>query len=87
MFGCNHCPYVVHINPEFVQVARHYQPKGIQFVAISSNDIIKYPQDGPEAMQQLAKEAGYTFPYLFDLTQDVARAYYAACTPDFYLLI
>lgn len=84
-FTCNHCPYVIHINPELVRVARDYQPKGVGFVAISSNDIDKYPQDGPEAMRELAREAGYTFPYLFDATQEIARAYDAACTPDFYL--
>jgi peroxiredoxin len=85
MFTCNHCPYVIHVNPELVRLAHDYQPLGISFVAISSNDVDKYPQDGPEAMQQLAREVGYPFPYLYDATQEVARAYDAACTPDFYL--
>jgi thiol-disulfide isomerase/thioredoxin len=85
MFTCNHCPYVIHVNPELVKLAKDYQPKGIGFVAISSNDAKKYPQDGPEAMQQLAREVGYPFPYLYDATQKVARTYDAACTPDFYL--
>nr|WP_299174497.1 thioredoxin family protein [uncultured Allomuricauda sp.] len=85
MFTCNHCPFVIHVNPEIVKMAQEYQPKGIGFVAISSNDIINYPQDAPHLMKQKAKDEGYTFPYLFDETQEVARAYDAACTPDFYL--
>lgn len=85
MFICNHCPFVIHVNPEIVKMAQEYQPKGIGFVAISSNDIINYPQDAPHLMKQKAMDQGYTFPYLFDETQEVARAYDAACTPDFYL--
>lgn len=85
MFICNHCPYVIHVKDELVRLAHDYQPKGVKLVAISSNDIEKYPQDGPEAMKVFAKESGFTFPYLYDETQDVARAYDAACTPDFYI--
>ncbi len=85
MFICNHCPYVIHVKDELVRLANDYQPRGVKLVAISSNDIEKYPQDGPEAMKVFAKESGFTFPYLYDETQDVARAYDAACTPDFYI--
>ncbi len=85
MFLCNHCPYVIHVNPEIVRVAKDYQSKGVSFVGISSNDVENYPQDGPEEMKMLAKKVGYTFPYLYDETQEVARAYDAACTPDFYV--
>ncbi len=85
MFLCNHCPYVIHINPTLVALAHDYQPKGVSFVGISSNDAVKYPQDGPENMKILADTEGYTFPYLYDETQDVAKSYDAACTPDFYV--
>lgn len=85
MFICNHCPYVIHVNDEIIRVANKYQPKGINFVAISSNDVVKYPQDGPEKMAALAKELGYPFPYLYDESQNVAKDYDAACTPDFYV--
>jgi len=85
MFICNHCPYVLHVKDELVKLAKDYQPKGVSFVAISSNDVENYPQDGPEAMKVFARESGFTFPYLYDETQDVARAYEAACTPDFYI--
>jgi len=85
MFICNHCPFVKHVNEEIVRMAREYQPKGIAFVAISSNDIVNYPQDAPNFMKQVAREEGYEFPYLYDETQDVAKKYQAACTPDFYL--
>lgn len=85
MFICNHCPFVVHVNPKISELAREYQAKGIGFVAISSNDVDNYPQDAPHLMKQKAKEEGYTFPYLYDETQEVARAYDAACTPDLYL--
>ncbi len=85
MFICNHCPYVIHVKDELVRLTEDYTSKGIKFVAISSNDIEKYPQDGPEAMKVFAKELGSAFPYLFDETQEVARAYDAACTPDFYI--
>ena len=83
MFLCNHCPFVKHINPELVRLANDYQPKGIAFIAISSNDVEKYPADSPENMRQVAQEQAYPFPYLYDETQDIARAYQAACTPDF----
>jgi thiol-disulfide isomerase/thioredoxin len=84
-FICNHCPFVKHLREEFARFAREYQPKGIAVVAINSNDIETYPQDGPQGMAEEARGAGYTFPYLFDATQDVAKAYRAACTPDFFL--
>ena len=84
MFTCNHCPYVLHVNPELVRLANDYQEKGVAFVAISSNDVERYPDDSPEKMTELAKEVGYPFPYLYDETQEVAKAYDAACTPDFY---
>ncbi len=85
MFICNHCPFVIHVNPEIVRVAEQYQSKGIGFIAISSNDVVNYPQDAPHLMKEVAKEAGYSFPYLYDKTQEIAKAYDAACTPDFYL--
>jgi len=85
LFICNHCPYVIHINIELVNIAKKYQPKGISFVAISSNDVENYPQDGPELMKIHAIKSGYPFPYLYDETQEVARAYDAACTPDIFL--
>lgn len=83
MFICNHCPYVIHIREELVQMAREYMPRGVAFVAISSNDVSRYPDDAPENMKALAEELQFPFPYLYDETQDVARAYFAACTPDF----
>ena len=85
MFLCNHCPYVIHVNPEIVRLATEYQEKGVRFVAISSNDVNKYPQDGPREMKKQAARVGYPFPYLYDESQDAARAYDAACTPDFYV--
>ena len=85
MFICNHCPYVKHINSELVKVAKIYQSKGISFIAISSNDVVNYPEDSPEKMKETAATEGYTFPYLYDETQEIARAYDAACTPDFYI--
>ncbi|MBX2814548.1 MAG: thioredoxin family protein [Saprospiraceae bacterium] len=85
MFLCNHCPYVIHVNPEIVRLAADYKDKGITFVGISSNDVEKYPQDGPEKMKEHAASVGYTFPYLYDESQNVAKDYDAACTPDFYL--
>lgn len=85
MFLCNHCPYVIHVNSEIVRLAEEYQAKGVQFVGISSNDVEKYPQDGPDKMKEHALAVGYPFPYLYDETQEVARAYDAACTPDFYV--
>lgn len=83
MFICNHCPYVKHIIKELVHVSKDYIPKGIGFVAISSNDVENYPQDSPEKMNEFARENDFDFPYLYDETQKVARAYDAACTPDF----
>jgi peroxiredoxin len=84
-FLSNHCPYVKHIRAGWAQLARDYQARGVAVVAISSNDIEAYPDDAPEKMRDEVEIAGYTFPYLFDETQEVARAYRAACTPDFYL--
>ena len=84
-FICAHCPFVIHIRKEFAGFAREYQDKGLAVVAIASNDLTQYPQDGPKGMAQEAEEAGYTFPYLFDETQEVAKAYRAACTPDLFL--
>lgn len=85
MFICNHCPYVLHINDKLVELAEEFQEKGISFVAISSNDVDNYPQDGPEKMTEHAKSVGYPFPYLYDETQEVAKSYEAACTPDFFV--
>ncbi|WP_299112702.1 thioredoxin family protein [uncultured Winogradskyella sp.] len=85
VFICNHCPFVIHVNPELVKLANDYKTKGINCIAISSNDVINYPQDGPDKMKQHAKANHYPFPYLYDETQDVAKAYDAACTPDFFL--
>lgn len=85
MFICNHCPFVKHVNAGIVELAKRYLDRGIGFVAISSNDVENYPQDAPHLMKQTAQEEGYPFPYLYDASQDVAKAYDAACTPDFYL--
>jgi peroxiredoxin len=85
MFICNHCPYVLHINDELVKVAKQYQPLGVSFIAISSNDVLNYPQDGPDLMKIHAEKSGYTFPYLYDESQDIAKDYEAACTPDLFL--
>ena len=85
MFLCNHCPYVIHVNEEIVRLVDDYRAEGVGFVGISSNDVVNYPQDGPEKMTAHAKEVGYNFPYLYDESQEVARAYDAACTPDFYI--
>ena len=85
MFICNHCPFVIHVNEELVAIAQAYQDRGIGFVAISSNDIINYPQDAPDLMKETALRLGYPFPYLYDETQEIARSYDAACTPDIYL--
>ena len=83
-FICNHCPYVIHIAREIAGVAAEYDPKGIGFVAISSNDVSERPEDGPEAMAEFAEANNFIFPYLYDESQDVARAYEAVCTPDFF---
>jgi thiol-disulfide isomerase/thioredoxin len=85
MFICNHCPFVKHVDSELVKLAQDYQVKGVSFVAISSNDIENYPQDAPDLMKIEAERVGYSFPYLFDESQEVAKAYQAACTPDFYI--
>ncbi|MBF4984724.1 thioredoxin family protein [Nonlabens mediterrranea] len=85
MFICNHCPYVIHVNEEIVRIANDYRILGFGFVAISSNNVVKYPQDSPDLMYKTAMENDYTFPYLYDESQEVAKAYDAACTPDFYL--
>jgi peroxiredoxin len=85
MFICNHCPFVKHVRAELARIGADYSARGVAIVAISSNDAVAYPADSPERMREEKREAGYVFPYLFDETQDVARAYRAACTPDFYL--
>lgn len=85
MFICNHCPYVKHIQPDLGALAKEYQKKNISFVAINSNDIVNYPDDAPDKMKEIADKFGYSFPYLYDETQEVAKAYQAACTPDFYV--
>jgi peroxiredoxin len=85
MFLCNHCPYVIHVNPEIVRVSKDYMAKGLGFVGISSNDVENYPDDAPDKMKVVAEQLGYPFPYLYDESQEVARAYDAACTPDFYV--
>jgi len=84
-FICNHCPFVIHVNDTLVALARDYRSKGFSFIAISSNDVEKYPQDAPHLMKKTAKENNYPFPYLYDKTQEVAKAYNAACTPDSYV--
>ena len=85
MFICNHCPYVIHVMEGIIALAKDYQNNGIGFVAISSNDVVNYPDDDPALMKVTAKKYGFSFPYLYDESQDVAKAYDAACTPDFYL--
>ncbi len=85
IFICNHCPYVTHINPRLVNIAADYKSKDVKVIAISSNDVQHYPQDGPEQMKLIAEENHYSFPYLYDDSQEVARAYDAACTPDLFV--
>ena len=85
MFICNHCPFVKHVNAELVALANNYKNKGIGFVAINSNDVIYHPNDSPELMTQVAKELKYPFPYLYDESQETAKVYDAACTPDFFI--
>ena len=85
MFICNHCPFVKHVNPELVKLGNDYKNKGISFIAISSNDVAGYPEDGPEQMKKVAAQLKYPFPYLYDATQEVAKIYEAACTPDFFI--
>jgi len=85
MFICNHCPYVKHVNSGLVALANQYTKKGVSFIGINSNDATRYPDDSPELMTDIAKKNHYPFPYLFDQTQEIAKAYDAACTPEFYV--
>jgi len=85
MFICNHCPYVKHVNKTIVALANKFHHNGINFIAVSSNDIINYPEDSPELMKLNAQENNFIFPYLYDESQEIAKKYDAACTPDFYL--
>jgi len=85
VFMCNHCPYVKYILSDLVRLVKEYQNKGVAVVGINSNDFVNFADDSPEMMAKVAKKAGFTFPYLFDETQEVAKAYRAACTPDFFL--
>ena len=85
MFICNHCPYVKHVNATIVNLAKKYKQNGINFIAISSNDVENYPEDSPKLMKVNAVENNYIFPYLYDESQEIAKLYDAACTPDFYL--
>ncbi len=85
MFICNHCPFVKLVRHEIAAIAREYQQKGVGIVAIMPNDVANYPDDSPEKMAEEARTVGYTFPYLYDATQETAKAYRAACTPDFFL--
>ena len=85
MFICNHCPYVKHVQPELSHLANDYSNKNIRFIAINANDTSQYPDDSPENMKTIALEQRYPFPYLFDETQEVAKAYQAKCTPDFFV--
>jgi peroxiredoxin len=85
MFICNHCPFVKHVADELARLGREFIPRGVGFVAISSNDVASHPADSPEQMVREAEDRGYPFPYLYDDTQEVAKAYHAACTPDFYV--
>lgn len=84
-FICNHCPYVKHINAELPRLAKDFEDKGVSLIAINANDIEQYPDDSPENMRLTAEKSGYCFPYLFDETQEVATAYQARCTPDFFV--
>jgi len=85
VFTCEHCPFARHVRAGFAHFAREYAPRGLAIVAVNSNDLADYPQDGPGAMREEARSAGYVFPYLLDADQSVAKAYRAACTPDFFL--
>ena len=84
-FICNHCPYVIHVNNELVKIANDFKDKDVSFIAISSNDVENYPQDAPNLMQKVANDLQYPFVYLYDETQEIAKAYDAACTPDTYV--
>lgn len=85
VFMCNHCPFVKHILHNLVELIKEYQPKGVAIVGINSNDVVNFPEDSPKMMAKVAKNTGFTFPYLFDESQEIAKAYYATCTPDFFL--
>lgn len=85
MFICNHCPFVIHVRDELIKITNDYESKGIAFIAINSNDVETYPTDSPDNMKKMAEQYHYPFAYLFDETQDVAKSYHAACTPDFYV--
>jgi peroxiredoxin len=85
VFMCNHCPFVKHVIDGLVKLAKEYQSRGVAFVGINANDVNQFPEDRPEKMAQFAREKGFTFPYLYDQTQDVAKQYHAACTPDFFI--
>ena len=85
MFICNHCPYVLHVLDEILRLAGEYQQRGVSFIAISSNDVVNYPADSPEKMKEMANQRAFPFPYLYDESQEVARSYQAACTPDFFV--
>lgn len=85
MFICNHCPFVIHVIDEIVNITNEYSERGIDFIAISANDVDNYPQDSPKNMKVFAEDHNFNFPYLYDESQEVAKAYDAACTPDFYL--
>lgn len=85
MFICAHCPYVIHVQDEIVKIVAEYRDLGVDFVAISSNDVENYPGDSPEKLKEQAETVGFSFPYLYDEDQAVAKAYQAACTPDFFL--
>ena len=85
MFICNHCPFIKHLADQLAEVTKEYMAKGVAVVAVQSNDVKEYPADGPEAMRKEVAERGYKFPYVLDETQEVAKAYTAACTPDFFL--
>lgn len=85
IFMCNHCPYVIHVRDQLISLIKEYQPAGLRAVAINANDVDNFPDDSPEKMIAEMKRGGYNFPYLFDESQGVARAYRAACTPDFFL--
>jgi peroxiredoxin len=85
VFMCNHCPFVIHVREQFVTFAKEYQAKGLAVIGISSNDVSTHPDDSPARMKEDAQKYGYTFPYLYDGSQSVAKAYQAACTPDFFL--
>jgi len=84
-FICNHCPFVLHVIKELVRTANDYKEFGVSFLAISSNDVVNYPQDAPDKMAEFARQHEFTFPYLYDETQETAKAYDAACTPDIYV--